>query len=179
MMDRQGSVVTGNFPQVLRPRRWKVLGLLAVSGGFTAGGVWMLAAGEWEGWLVSGFFGLCFIVAAALLLPGSAYLRLGPEGFEVCSLFRARSYRWADVEGFGVALVGGNRMVAFNFAPGFPGSVVARRLAVLLSGWEGALPDTYGMGAEELAALLNGYRQAAAPASPASPAGAQWRETHE
>jgi hypothetical protein len=38
------------------------------------------------------------------------------------------------------------------------------------------------MGAEELAALLNGYRQAAAPASPASPAspaGAQWRETHE
>ena len=43
-------------------------------------------------------------------------------------------------------------MVAFNFAPGFPGSTVARRLAVLLSGWEGALPDTYGMGAGELAA---------------------------
>jgi hypothetical protein len=30
-----------------------------------------------------------------------------------------------------------------------------------LSGWEGALPDCYGLAAEELAALLNAYKEAA------------------
>jgi hypothetical protein len=149
---------------VLRPGRSRVLGVLALCGGFTAVGAWMVAGGEWLGWLVAGFFGLGVAICAVLLLPGSASLRLGPEGFEVCSLFRARSYRWADVEGFGVTSVGGNRMVAFNFAPAFPSSAVARRLAVLMIGWEGALPDTYGIGAGELAALLNSYKHAAVPA---------------
>jgi hypothetical protein len=52
-------------------------------------------------------------------------------------------------------------MVLFNYAPSAPGSARLRRLATALSGREGALPDCYGLSAEQLAALLNAYKEAA------------------
>jgi hypothetical protein len=147
--------------RVLRPNRWKVLVLLAVSLVFTAIGVGMAADGRWMGWVAVGFFGLGVVVFTVQLLPGSASLRLGPDGFVICSLFRPSTCRWSDVARFGVGTVGPKRMVVFDFAPNARGSVALRRLATALSGWEGALPDCYGMSAEELAALLNAYKEAA------------------
>jgi hypothetical protein len=99
---RQGTVMPDTTcERVLRPNRWKVLGLLAVSLGFTATGVGMAADGLWMGWLAAGFFGLGAVVFTVQLLPGSAYLRLGPDGFVVCSLFRSSACRWSDLARFG------------------------------------------------------------------------------
>src|SRR5262249_18582680 len=98
---------------LLRPSRRKLLGLLALSGGFTAVGVWMASDGQWLGWIVATFFGLGAVVFAVQFLPNSTYLRLGPDGFVVCSLFRSHTCRWVDVDRFGVGYVGVNKMVVF------------------------------------------------------------------
>ncbi|MHC4136115.1 MAG: STM3941 family protein [Planctomycetota bacterium] len=147
--------------RVLRPSRGKWLLVLIASGLFVAGGWWMILDGSWRGWLGVGFFGLCVIASAVVLLPGSAYLRITPGGFNVCSLFRSSTYRWNDIERFQVARSGWNRMVAFNFVADFDRHSTSRKIAAWLAGYEGALPDTYGMSCGELAALLNRYKERA------------------
>lgn len=147
--------------RVLRPSRLKTIAWLAVSAAFTAGGVWMVYSGEVMGWFVALFFGLCVVVFAVLLLPNSAYLSIGPDGFTVCSLFRAHSYRWSDVGPFAVDCPRPcpYRMVVFNFSEKYCASPRARKVAAAMTGYEGALPDSYGMTLEELADLLNENRE--------------------
>ena len=52
-------------------------------------------------------------------------------------------------------------MVAFNFSQKYRQQRFARKLSSMIGGYEGALPDTYGKTAEELAALMNEWRQRA------------------
>ena len=54
-----------------------------------------------------------------------------------------------------------HEMVGFNFAPTYDRAKLGRTVAKALSQCEGALPDTYGKKAEELAAILNAQLQAA------------------
>jgi hypothetical protein len=146
--------------RVLYPSRGKLLRLLAMTAGFTALGVWLGLSGKGMGWVTAACFGLGVVVFAVQLLPGSAYLKLGPDGFVTCTMFRAHSRRWSDVDRFEAGRIGLNRMVVFDFAPGYARSAAAREAAAGLTGWEGALPDTYGMPAEELAELMNRYKAA-------------------
>ena len=119
----------------------------------------MIRTGEQSGWCVATFFGLGIIVFALQLMPGSAYLHMGPEGFTVCNLFRAQFYRWSDVESFRVTRIRYSKVVAFDFAPHVRGGERMRKLAASLAGHENVLPDTYGKSAEDLASLLNEYRR--------------------
>ena len=136
----------------LRPRRLKMVlyGVLMVA--FTVIGVSMIRDGDRGGWFVAGFCGACALFFLAVLLPGAAYLRLSHDGFHIRSLWRTHFTPWSAVAGFGVARVGGRRLVVFNFV-----DVNARRgarFARILTGVEAALPDTYGMSAEKLAELM-------------------------
>jgi hypothetical protein len=146
-------------PVVLRPKKRTELAALALSLVFVVAGALLGADGSLLGWLGVVFFGLCAIVFAVTLLPGAAYLRLEHSGFVVCSLFRADRLRhWDEVQGFrAYDLPGGVRHVGFDFAPGAQptGSELAKRLARV----EGALPNTYGMRAEDLAGLMNRWRE--------------------
>jgi hypothetical protein len=54
-------------------------------------------------------------------------------------------------------------MVGFNLVPEARTSPKARAVAKALSGFEAALPDTYGYKAEELAELLAGHHRDWAP----------------
>jgi hypothetical protein len=54
-------------------------------------------------------------------------------------------------------------MVGLRFNERYKGNAVGRKLATYLSGTDGALPDTYGQKAEELASLLNRVRAREAP----------------
>jgi hypothetical protein len=144
--------------RVLRPGRLHWLGIAAIGVCFTAIGFQGIRDGEFMGWFCAGFFGLVTAVAVLQFIPGASYLYLGPDGFAMCSFRRIHTYRWSDVEYFTVGVISSNKMVMFNFSPSYVQHGKMRTVSRALAGHECALPDTYGMKAEELAALLNAYR---------------------
>ena len=148
-----------SLPLTLRPSRIRTVLLLLACLGFTALGVFMARDGEWLGYLVGGLFMLAVPFFVLQLHPRAAYLLLNEEGFTYCSLFRAQAVRWVDVEGFGVIAINAFRMVAWNFVPDHPRTGRARMLSQAVSGYEAALPDTYGLKPRELAHLLDALRQ--------------------
>ncbi|MDR7193501.1 PH domain-containing protein [Luteimonas terrae] len=145
--------------ELLRPSPWKMLALLAISAGF----VWMaLVIGERHpliAWLCGGFFGLCALVALVSLLPGANHLRLDAEGIELRSLFRVTRWGWRDVVRFGPTRVGLHTMVGIDFADHVEAAARLRRVNRGLTGFDGALPDTYAHKASALAAKLERWRQ--------------------
>lgn len=142
----------------LKPNRKKHAFLLVVCLGFSIAGVCMIIDGEPFGWLVTALFGLGVPTLLVNLLPGSAYLKLDPEGMETRTLYRRHFTRWSDVEEFFTRSVRGHRMVCWKYAPGYRAQAGARRFAERIAGAEAALPDTYGRSAEQLAGLLDEWR---------------------
>lgn len=138
---------------------WPGLACLA----FVAVGAWMIGDGEPMGWLVAGVFGLGAAILLASALPGANFLRLTDEGFEARTLFRTWRFRWADVAGFGVGAAGGQVLVMFDLAPAYLERHPSRLVPVsrALSGFDAGLPQTYGLKAEALAALMESWRRAA------------------
>lgn len=159
-----------SFEEVYRPRAAKWLGVLLICVGFVGAGLFALgnAPRQIERLIASGlmaFFGLGAVAAMVPLLPGSSYLRLTAEGMTVCSFWRKWSYRWSDIEAFGIAELSTGRrryqMVGLSLSETFVGrspSQTLRSLNRRLCGFEGALPDNYGWGYAELAEHLNELR---------------------
>ena len=150
-----------NFETItLRPKRFSALWPLLVSSLFVTIGISMGVTGSWVGYLIAAFFGLGILVGIIQLFPNSTYLRISREGITYCSLFRETITSWDDVDEFCVVVMRQNglpirRMVGFNYAPTYDRSRMGRQVASAITGCEGALPDTYGKKAEDLAALLN------------------------
>ena len=122
---------------------------------FTAGGVWMVSAGEPGGHLVYGVSGLFFILGMIQLLPGASYLKLRDDEFEFGRLFRKHCVKWEDVERFGIWTVSNNSTVGWNYKERVEVSKFVkmnRRLGI-----DDCLGDTYGMKEEELLSLMNKY----------------------
>jgi hypothetical protein len=143
---------------VLNGRRLRPAILLVASAIFALVGVLVFAVapgGRVGGVVVFLFFGGCAAVAILQLVLGSQ-LTLTAEGFTVRSLGRQVTRRWQDVESFVVVRASaftnivGIRLLA---APG--GDTFLTRAARNVFGYQGALPDTYGMKANDLAALMN------------------------
>ena len=111
------------------------------------------------GYFCAGVFALGLPVFALQFHPKAAYLHLAPEGLTFCSLFRAHTVPWAQIQEFGAIHIGPNPMVAWNFKPEARDTGTVRAVSRSLYGFESALPDTYGMKAQELADLLEGLRQ--------------------
>ena len=143
---------------LLRPSKKGSLGLLLICSAFVALGVWMVSKGELIGWFASCFFGLGVIVAIVQLLPNASHLHLTESGLEVRTLYRSWSVSWKDVAFFATASIGHNRMVVFNYSDHYDRAKMMRGFARKIAGYEGALPDTYGMKAEELADMLNSWK---------------------
>ena len=142
----------------LRPSRLKWAGIFLLCLLFAVVGVQIIADGSRVGWVVVVFFGLGCLVVAVSMIPNATYLRLTPSDFTICSLFRARSYRWQDVTGFTVGRAGSRRMVMFDFAPNFHRRSRSGSWNAKLVGHEAGLPDNYGLDYEELADLMNRHR---------------------
>ena len=116
------------------------------------------------GWITLVFFAIGSVVSLVTVLPGAAGLTLTKDGFVVRSLFRGRAYRWSDVGEFAVTEVpygtGSKKLVGFDDRLAVEG--LTARANVKLSGRNSALPDTYGLSAEDLARLMSRWRQKAA-----------------
>jgi len=135
--------------------------ILIVCAGFVVSGALKVPKDSLKGWIEILVFGSNAIVFGVLLLPGSAYLKLDPTGFTICSLFQARTLGWHEVDAFRVDTDRGRKLVVFNFSKLHRGQEFARKVASRLSGYEAGLPDNYGLSAEEPAATLNEWRERA------------------
>lgn len=140
------------LPMRLVPGRGRTAVLLALSVAFVALGLWMAREQPLLGYLCAAFFALGIPVFALSLIPGSTYLELTEEGFTFQVLFRRKSERWKDIQGFGVWKARRHKRVGWIYVPGHRAR--GQGLAEAMSGVHGSLPDTYGMQAEELADLM-------------------------
>lgn len=146
-------------PVRLYPNRIKWIFLGLASALMLAASVWVISDGQWFGYVGAAFFGLGFVVSLILLLPGSSFLELDHSGFLIRNLFRDSRMSWSDIEVFEVRRVGVRKMVTLKYSSRYRALPNARALAQAVTGVEGALPDTYGRSAEDLAQMLNEYVQ--------------------
>jgi hypothetical protein len=142
---------------VLRPSRARWLAAFAGCLVFTAIGVMLVRDGAAVGWAVVAVCGLAALACAIVLLPGSAYLKVRRDGFVFGTLFRRWHMPWTATGPFSVARVGRDEIVVFDIIdpaqmPRMPG------LPSTPAGANAGLPDTYGLSAGELAAVLNAAR---------------------
>ena len=143
-----------------RPKKSSALWLLIGCSLFVAGSVWMAQTKGWIGYLCAAFFALGIPVAIVQLLPGSTYLRLSEDGLAFANMFRVTTIPWNIIDQFFVVSLNQtgmtvHKMVGFNYVQSYDRSRVGRRVSFAIVKCEGALPDTYGKKAEELADLLN------------------------
>lgn len=131
--------------------RWGLMALLCA--GFTAIGVFGLDR-HWGAWLVIAVFGGGLLIVLLNLVPGASHLAVDAQGIQLRSLFRTHRFAWTDIAGFGVTRIGMNSYVGFDYAPGYPRHLRLRKVNAGLSGFEAALPDTYGHRSEHLADWL-------------------------
>jgi hypothetical protein len=110
------------------------------------------------GTLVTALFGLCTAISVIGLLPGSNWLRLDANGFEVTSLFRSRVYGWSDVGDFSVWNRRGGSYVMFRAASRYP---TARDRWSQIWRIKQQLPGTYGFAAEDLLQLFTAWQNLA------------------
>jgi hypothetical protein len=154
--------------RVLHSSRLRTAGLLALSLLFAAGGVLMVLAQAPWGWAVLGL-GVAGLVGTVYLLLHPNRLELTARGLTTVTLGRRWSADWSQCGEFRTwrndltidptVLSPGTTMVVFDCtAPGVRGRVAND----LLSDSDAVLPETYGMRASDLAALLNAYRETAA-----------------
>jgi len=180
-----GSTLTG--PQdklVLRSSKRKAVFLLAASLVFIGLGFLMVTgaiafpgllniAVKVVGWFAMVFFGLGVPVALFQLLTGKSYLLLTREGFEMRGIRKSRRIPWSEVSAFaawtlvnpvlallprGIRDLGQPKMVMFDYGPGVESHRRLRSVNQMLAGHDAGLADTYGLTAEELAALMNDWR---------------------
>lgn len=147
----------------LRTSRRGVIGPLAVSLLFVAGGFWLAPQQPLIGWANVVFFGLCAVVFLMQLHPRSGRLVLTPQGFTFSSLFRTHTVRWEEVDMFRVVHIGPNRLVGWTYTPAAaaeqPGRLADVNQALFCV--HAALPDNFGCSPDELADVLDAYRDAA------------------
>jgi hypothetical protein len=148
-------------PVTLYPSRTKWLLVFSCGAAFTAGGIAMVVTGEPRGWFVLIFFGLVTLVALAAMLPGAGSLLLDREGFVVTSMFKPSLVRWRDANGFVSGRLGPapQKFVLYDYSK-TRGKIVADVTASLV-GRSATLPDTYRLSADDLARLMQSWRNRA------------------
>ena len=138
-----------DLPIRLRENKRRHLWMLLASFGFVAIG-WSLDESDPTRLPGLAFFGFSTAMALVLMFhPRSGYLELTETGYTYCTYFRPLTYKWSTVADFGVDKTWRRKYVGFNFAP---------EIEDRTEGFEGILPDTYGMAAEDLVDLLRAVR---------------------
>lgn len=128
---------------------------------------------EQPGVLVATLLWVC-VAALVLSVPFFVYqlirgasLRLEGDGFRIKQPWKWRFVRWKDASGFGIGSTAiveqvkgdWSTVVTYDDATIDEGNVSA--LSRNIVGRNSALPDTYGLSAEDLQTLMNGWRERA------------------
>jgi hypothetical protein len=149
------------LPFTLQPKRkslWKhLLGAILIAALGVAAVYWQFA--PLVGWALLVLGGLLTPLAVVQLLPGAASLTLDQVGFHVTGLYLRTTYRWDEIEEFGVYYPNPkNKMVGFNFLPGRRTKSLIMQKSREELGYEAGLGDIYGHSPDEFAEMMNAYR---------------------
>jgi hypothetical protein len=157
---------------ILRPRNLKTIGLLLISFTLVLGGVILIDESPLISWFCISFFGIGVIVFTLELIPNSNYLKLTKDGFEIRSLYKSNFTKWNDINSFkagvlkipvynvlGTFFNKKKKMVFFDYKETHRKNKITKSLSKSLSGSQAALPDLYGMKADELAKLMNDWKK--------------------
>ncbi|WFB36529.1 hypothetical protein P3T73_01985 [Kiritimatiellota bacterium B12222] len=152
----------------LTPTKWKSVLMLFLSTLLTTGGVFMFLGGEKIGLLIAGFFGLCSLIFVVQLFPNASYLVLDDHGFSFTSMFKTSSVSWQEIDSMGVIRFRQNmlvvkKMVGWSYHPTESPPQVGQKMSEAISGFQAALPETYGMKAEALLDLMLDYQKQTNP----------------
>jgi hypothetical protein len=112
-------------------------------------------------WLAGGFFGLCAIVFAWLLVRPMRLI-LDPQGFSIGGglVLSPKKTLWRDVDQFFVyGVAPARKMVGFNYKPGVRDRSKLVKFSRRTAGVDGALPILSRGSPEQLVAELNDYRR--------------------
>jgi hypothetical protein len=133
---------------------------LAICLAFTAIGVLGVRTdGPVVGWLCLILFGLGSIVFLIQLLPGASYLRLSPDGFTYCSLFRTwPMIFWRDVSEFRAAYVSRGAALVVYDSNATSKPTLRKINRALVGATDGISASAYGLKPEELAEVMNAWR---------------------
>jgi hypothetical protein len=162
--------------QVLRPskRKWTLILLGCVA--LDSGALWLIRTGApleappfpigdatlWV-WFGVVLFAVGIPMSLVVMFSGRYYLELTREGFTIGDLVRPRSFRWLAVGPFDVEKRITPQGIVYRKVVRFEGVSTALeglgKVTELMKPL-GQLPDTYGMRAEDLAALMNRYWKA-------------------
>ena len=151
-------------PVALSPSRKKWLLLLLIGAGFVAISLLVIKSHDDDyvyGWLGLIFFSLGSVVAIVAMLPGAGGLKLDREGFEFISLYRGSRVRWQDATGFDAVRIPPSRQIMVVFDDATAKKKALGKLSVAIAGHNSGLPDTYGLDAKDLAALMTQWRERA------------------
>ncbi len=142
----------------LRPDRLRWLLVFAICAGFVAIAVWIGPEDPVLFYGAGGFFMLCGLIAAPLMIGVGSSLVLDRDGFACRTLFRTFRRRWRDCSAFHPVTTGFRRYVGFSAQEdeaAHPRMAAANRAMI---GATGMLPETYSLSAEELSDLMNSFR---------------------
>jgi len=106
------------------------------------------------------------IVAAVAMLPGAGALTLDAEGFEARNLFRRHRSRWQDTSGFQAARIPPAQQKLVVYDDVTQSAKTLAQINVGIVGRNAALPDTYGLSADDLAQLMAQWRERALARGP-------------
>jgi len=144
---------------IFEGNRKKAALLLFLSSGFVILGVFIISKGGWGGWIFIGIFGLGIPVFIFMLRPNSVYLKLDKSGIEMKTTYKPMKLRWADVESFYVGKIYSTKMIGFTYSSSFKNMEAGRKVASVLTGMEGALPNSFKSTPEEICEKLNLWKK--------------------
>jgi hypothetical protein len=143
----------------LKPARVKWLIILLLALGFVAIAIFLgQDMDPVTRWGSGGFFAVCAAIAFPQMLGVGARLVLDREGFTCSTAFNSFRRSWRECSEFSAVQVGPDMTVGFSTAQD---EAMHPRMAALtrgLTGASGALPETYGVAAEEVADMMNRFR---------------------
>jgi len=145
---------------VFYPKKSTAVLMLLICGAFVGIGIGLGLTSDWFGFLSTAFFALCIPIAIIQMLPGSAFLEVDESGMTFTHWYRKTHIPWNIVDHFSVIVtthngLTTNEMVGITFIASYDRARLARRVTKAMMHCEGALPDTYGKKACDLADYLN------------------------
>lgn len=141
-----------NLPLTLRPGKLKNIILILISIAFICMGISLMEKNIWAAILIIFLFGISLIIFFINLIPNTSYLKINERGLEMKTLSRTTFIPWQAVSNFTTKQIFLNRLVTFDIDEKYlENSKIKSK--------KGAFPDTYGMSAKKLAALLNDYKE--------------------